>query len=1018
MTPERWATVERLFQQALARADGKRDAFLAEACAGDTELRHEIESLLAHTSSAQAFVERDAVPASAQFIPIADGSTLRGRTLGAYKIEALIGAGGMGEVYRARDMTLARSVAIKVLPSVFLYDPDRLARFKREAQTLAALNHPNIATIHGLEQSNGIHYLVMELVTGETLAERIGKGALRTEEALSVGGQIAEALEAAHKQGVVHRDLKPANVKITPEGRVKVLDFGLAKTLDRAEVEPSQRVTLSQAGFILGTPAYMSPEQARGEPLDCRTDLFSFGIVLYEMLTGRVPFPGKTTADVFGAILEKKPAPASRVNSEISPRLDEIISKSLEKDRTLRYQSAADLRADLLRVKRDAESSHPALASSEIQPSRAPFATRPRWVLGGGIVTLAAGLIVGAWLLHARQAHALTERDTIVLAEFANRTGDPVFNDTLRQGLSVQLEQSPFLTIVSDAQIQQTLGMMGREPDVKLTAPTAREICQRTASAAVLEGSISQIGQQYNLILRAANCSSGASLASADARAPDKDHVLEALGRMASDMRNKLGESLNTQKFDTPLEQATTSSLEALQAFTAGYKVLYGPEGSSAAIPFFKRATQLDPQFALAYSMLGRASLDVQNFSDGVTATQKAFELRDRVSAREKYFIEASYDAVVTGNLEKAKQACELWIQAYPRAVEPRNFLAGIIDLTIGDYQGAVGQAEEAVRSHPDLPIAYAHLMFAYAALNRLEDAKDAYRRALARHIDSSGFIDIPLYLLDFLDANTEGMAQLTARAAGKAGIEDIFLANEALTAAYAGRLRKARELSQQAEVSAQRLEEREAVAAYMTSAAVFEALFGYASEARRDALEALKLSAARDTEYAAALALGFSGDVTRAQALAQELNKRFPEDTMAQFNYVPTLRARIALNRHDVSGATEALRSATPYEFGEPAGLFGYLSLYPIYVRGEALLAAQQGREAAVEFRKIVDHRGMVFNEPIGALAHLGLARAYSLQGLAANARTAYQDFFTLWKNADPDIPLLREARSEFAKL
>jgi hypothetical protein len=562
--------------------------------------------------------------------------------------------------------------------------------------------------------------------------------------------------------------------------------------------------------------------------------------------------------------------------------------------------------------------------------------------------------------------------------------------------------------------------MMGQKPDAKLTPEIARELCQRTGSAAVLDGSIAQIGTQYLMTVKAVNCVSGESLASTEATASDKNHVLDALGKTASEMRNKLGESLSTVKeFNTPLEQASTSSLEALQAFSSGYKILYGPEGSPAAIPFFRRATELDPKFALAYAMLGRTSIDAGEYSTGVDTTRKAYELRERVSEPEKYLVSASYYLVVTGDLEKAEQACKLWIQAYPRAVEPRNLLAGPVYLQLGQYQKTVAQAEEATRSHPDLPIAYAHLLIGYTALNRLEEAKAVHARALRNKIDSSGFLDLPLYSIDFLDRDTSGMAQLVARGIGKPGIEDVFLANEVLTAAYSGRLQKARELSRQAEASAQRAGEKEGAAAYVASAALIEALFGNATQARQQAATALSLSTARDNQYAVALALGFTGDTARVQVLADDLAKRFPEDTVAQFNYLPTLRGQLALNRDESSEAIDALEAASPYELGGPGqALFVFFTLYPVYVRGEAYLGAHRSSEAGTEFQKILDHPGIVVNEPIGALAHLQIGRAYAMEGDTAKAKAAYSDFLTLWKDADPDIPILIAAKSEYAKL
>jgi eukaryotic-like serine/threonine-protein kinase len=949
---------------------------------------------------------------------------LHGRQIGVYRIGARLGAGAMGEVYQARDTRLGRDVAIKVLPAAFLNSADRLARFKREARLLAALNHPNVATIHGLEEDAGQYYLVMELVGGETLADRIARGPLALRDALDIAGQMADALAAAHDKGVVHRDLKPANVKVTPEGRVKILDLGLARTLADADDDLSTAPMLSQQGQILGTPAYMSPEQARGEPLDPRSDVFSFGVVLYEMVTGRLPFRGASLVETLSAILTGTATPPARLNPEVPPKLDEIVLKALEKDRTLRYQSAADLRADLQRLKRDLE---PTAAAAPLDARRSSlgYSTRWRraWPVAATVVLGGAGLMTvtrGVWH-HPDAAHTLTARDTVVLADFTNHTGDPVFDDALRQGLSVDLEQSPFLSVIPDEQIQQTLRMMGQKPDARLSGPLADEACQRTASAAVLEGSIAQIGTEYNLILKATDCSSGASLASTEAQAADKSHVLEALDRAASDMRRRLGESLTTvRRFDTPLERATTPSLEALKAFSSGYRTLFGPDGSPAAIPFFRHATELDPNFALAYAMLGRMFIDVGESGQAMEATRKAYELRDRGSEAERYIITASYDLLVTGDLHKAQDTCRLWIGDYPRAVEPRNFLAGPVDLQLGQYQDAITQASEAVRAHPDLPIAYAHLVFSDLALNRPQDAEAAYRQALARHVDSP-FLALAAYELDFVNGDTAGLAKLVADTAGKPGLglEGVMLANEALTAAYAGQLAKARQFSRQAAASAERAGHSEERASYLASAALAEALFGNVTEARQQAGTTLDLSNARDNQYAAALALSLSGDGTRGQQVVDDLARRFPEDTVARFNYLPALRAQLALNRADARRALDELQAASPYETGQPGQeLFEFLAGYPVYLRGEAYLTARQGGEAAGEFQRILDLPGVVANEPIGALARLGLARALRLQGRAAEARVAYQDLLQLWKDADPDLPVVRTARSEYAAL
>ena len=631
---------------------------------------------------------------------------------------------------------------------------------------------------------------------------------------------------------------------------------------------------------------------------------------------------------------------------------------------------------------------------------------------------LAIALVASALFLHSRKAHALTDKDTIVLADFTNTTGDTVFDGTLRQGLSVQLEQSPFLSIIPDQQIQQTLQMMGQSAEAKLTPTIARELCQRTGSAAVLNGSIAQIGTQYLLTLKAANCVSEQSLASTEAEASDKNHVLDALGKTAAEIRNKLGESLsNVRKFDTPLEQATTSSLEALKAFSSGLKV-QSTAGDAAAIPFLKHAIELDPNFALAYAWLGLMYVDIGESGIAADYSRKAYELRDRTSEPEKYFISARFHKVVTGNMEKAEQFCRLWIQAYPRSEMPHNLLSGAIYPAIGQYEKGVEEGRGAVRLNPNFPASYALLIYNYISLNRLDEAKATYEQALERKLKNP-FFHHALYQIAFLQNDAAGMAQQVVQSAGTPGVEDQLLGMEADTAAYSGRLKEAREFSLRAVDSAAREQEEEPAATYSALSGLREVLFGNAGEARGLAALAMGRSADRDVQYGTALTLAYARDDARAQSLTDDLGKRFPEATLVQFNYLPTLRAKLAVNGGSASQAVETLRAATPNELAQTtSSTYGWNALYPIYVRGEAYLSAHQGSKAAAEFQKILDHRGVVVNGPIGALAHLQIGRAYVMQGDTAKARAAYQDFLTLWKDADADIPVLIAAKAEYAKL
>jgi DNA-binding winged helix-turn-helix (wHTH) protein/tetratricopeptide (TPR) repeat protein len=651
---------------------------------------------------------------------------------------------------------------------------------------------------------------------------------------------------------------------------------------------------------------------------------------------------------------------------------------------------------------------------SRITETTDPARESIRWQAVTG-ATLLIALAAGGWLLYSRTPHALTEKDTIVLADFTNTTGEAVLDGTLRQGLSVQLEQSPFLSLVSDQQIRQTLQMMGQNPDVKLTAQTTREVCQRTGSAAALEGSIARIGTQYLLTLKAVNCISGESLASTEAQAGDKNHVLDALRKVALGIRSRLGESLNAvSKFDTPIELATTPSLEALQAYSRGRKTM-AESDFAAAVPLFQRAVRLDPNFAVAYSSLGNAYWSLGETKLGAESVKKAYELRERVSDREKFYIECNY-YWATGDLEKARRAYELWAQIYPRDDVPLGYLSAI-DTQIGNHDKALAEAQEALRRDPMSAVNYANLAFSYLNLNRLDKAKATADQAQAKNLDSQS-LRASLYQLAFLQGDAQGMANQVAWATGKPAVEDVLLASEANTAAYFGRLVQAREFSRRAVASAEREEEKETAAGYEAEVALWEALFGNAAAGRRRVVAALHLSNGRDVQYVAALGLAFTGNASQAQTLADDLGKRFPEDTLVKFKYLPTIYAQLALSRNDSPKAISTLQVASPYELGLPGGGAFSPTMYPVYVRGRSYLAAHQGSEAAAEFQKILDQRAVVQNEAIGALAHLGLARAYVLQGDTAKASVAYQDFLKLWKDADPAIPILQQAKTEYAKL
>ena len=950
---------------------------------------------------------------------MADSSSILGRTISHYRVLEKLGGGGMGVVFKAEDMRLHRAVGLKFLPDEMSQDPAALERFRREAQAASALNHPNICTIYDIGEQSGQQFIAMEFLDGQTLKQRISGKPLPLEQALELGIEIADALDAAHAKGIVHRDIKPANIFVTERGHAKILDFGLAKLVPAggavnfsAMATASELEQITRLGTAIGTITHMSPEQVRGEESDARTDLFSLGVVLYEMVTGVRPFQGETSGVIAEAILNRSPVAPVRLNPGVPAKLEEFINKALEKDKKLRYQHAADIRTDLQRLKRDSGSGPADPATTRVEPKPALKSTRFRWLVATGATMLAIGLTVAGWLFFSRKAHALTDKDTIVLADFTNTTGDTVFEGTLRQGLAVQLQQSPFLSLVSDEQIQQTLRLMGQPHDARLTSEIARDLCQRAGSKAYIRGSIANLGNDYVIGLTAVNCATGDSLAQEQMQAIGKEKVLDALGRGATKLREKLGESLGSiQKFDAPVEQATTPLLEALQAYNLGYKALTNGE-FAAAVPLAQRAIRLDQNFAMAYALLGD---DYSNLGESILAAEnyvKAYELRDRMSERERFYIEADYYQEVTSDLEKARQINELWAQTYPRDYMPSVGLC-IIYGNVGQYDKALVEARESLRLGPANGYIYTSLVTSYINLNRLQEAQATADEALAKNIDSAPLHFI-LYQLAFLKNDAAGMAQQVTWSAGKPGVEDVLLASEAGTVVYSGRLEKAREFSRRAVSAAERSEEREVAAGYEAGAALMEALFGNAAQAREHAAAALALSTGRYVQYGAALALALAGDATRAQALTDDLAKRFPQDTLVRFNYLPTLHARLALNHNNTSKAIETLQAAIPYELGS----VGYGTLYPVFVRGEAFLAAHYGGEAAVEFQKFLDHRGILGNSPILALAHLGLARAYVLQGDTVKAHAAYQDFLTLWKDADPDIPILIAAKAEYAKL
>jgi eukaryotic-like serine/threonine-protein kinase len=951
MTPQRFQQIEELYHAARETTGAKRAALLEQT---DPELRREIEALLGQPGSGE-FLDRPALENAPELLEDSSIAELTpGACLGPYRIEGKLGQGGMGAVFRAVDTRLGRAVAIKTTQERFS------VRFEREARAISSLNHPNICTLHDV----GPNYLVMELVEGETIAARLKSGPLPVKDALPYSSQIAAALTEAHGKGIIHRDLKPGNIMIAKSG-IKVLDFGLAKlALDE---------TVTASDMAMGTPAYMAPEQREGKPADARTDIYSFGCVLYEMLTG------------------------ARVGSQRrripSRKLERVVARCLEEDPGRRWQSAAELERELKRI----------------TTARSPWIT---------VSAAAAALaLLAAAYFYFQRVPKLTAKDTIVLGEFENKTGDAVFDQTLRHGLAVQLEQSPFLRLLSDDSIKQTVHLMNRPPETRLNPEIAREICERIGSTAVLEGSITGLGSQYVLWLRASNCSTGAVLAQVQAQAGRKEEVLNALSRIVVQIRARLGESLATiQEHSTPLEQATTSSLEALKAYSAGRTAVL-VQGGPAGIPHLQRAIAIDPQFAMAYGDLSIAYWNMGQTDLAAEYTRKAYELRDRVSDRERLWLLFLYDRQVTGNLPRELQNLESWTRTYPRDFLPFAVLAGWGTQGTGQYEKGIQAAEASLRLNPDTSFSYIMALHNFF-LDRFAESTAVLKKAAARKLEIPEFLMLRYYLA-FFAGDRAGMEREIVRADGE-HVEDWMSHNQAMVLAQSGQMRLARAMWERAIAMAQQAGKRENAALYHAAEAVCDAHFGNAAAAIERAHLALTLAKSRDVEYAAAYALALSGDSSGPQRLAADLEKRFPEDTPVQFEYLPTLGALSALAHRAPSDAVERLQRSLSYDFALPGTAFfaKFGGLYPAYVRGRAYLEARQGREAAAEFQKILDHRGIVFADPVGALAHLQLGRAYLVAGDVTKSKKAYQDFLTLWKDADSNIPVLKQAKAEYAKL
>src|SRR6266498_3585101 len=1067
MSPEQWQKIHELFEAAIERPVEERAVFLARACAGDEETRRRVEAMLVADEREDLLMDRPWRQAVDTFAPSNtipdDSQSYSGEMIGVYRLIKELGRGGMGTVYLAYDTRLERRAALKLLPSHLVNNPERVRRFQREARSVSALNHPNIITIYDFGQENGRDYIVSEFVEGRTLRDVVGGPDVSLNQILDIVIQVASALEAAHAAGIVHRDIKPENIMLRPDGYAKVLDFGLAKLTEpesgdnEAQTDTSGMCTdfETRTGILIGTVTYMSPEQVRGQKVDGRSDLFSLGVVLYELITGHQPFGGETWHHTMVAITDSEPPPIARDVQAALPALQEIISRVLAKNCEQRYQTARALLADLETLQAEL-AAHAHIERIEAERAKAIQITDQTTAVitdrqsvdaneaardkVEGAVLLPAHLnrrkltaAIAIVILVTAAAYfyfgpgfssgepALTGKDTILLADFVNTTGDADFDGTLKQGLMVQLGQSPYLNIFPEERVRETLGLMERAHDEKITREVGREICQRRGIKVLLVGTIASLGRNYVITLEAVNSQSGEAIAHQQTEAEGKEQVLKALGRASTSLREKLGESLaSIRKFDAPIEQATTASLEAFRDYTVGVE-LWRKGQYAQSVPALKRAIERDGEFALAYAQLGTSYRDLRNLALGNKYLERAYQLRNRVSERERLEISASFFRHITGELDKRIETTALLTQTYPQD-QSGYHLHGNSLMIAGEYEQAAEAYRAALRLDADFALSRAYLALALIGLNRFDEAQEVIEQGLARRLDSSGFHN-RLYLIAFLRGDVEAARRQIEWFAGR---PDEYQIREiqARSFAFAGRRREASEtFAQAAELAGGRGLVAEK-ARILANEANLNAIFGLTQLAEKQAalvLALLEKESIAPEELQPSLiqqldsqplvwTLALSGDATRAQSLSDGLARKLSRDTMQNSVWLPMISATLELKRGSAAGADNAIQLLQPARQYEAA-----LSFRPTWLRGQAYLQAKNGALAAAEFQRIIEHRGWDVLSPLWPLAHLGLARAATLQGDIAKGRKAYEDFFLLWKEADVDLPVLIEARREY---